>query len=100
MRNTKRYIRLHLILLLIAGSVSILYNYIILNISYLKNIFIEFPTEINSKYRSPKRIKPFNIHSKTGQQITLLPVSGQKFKSNIPLHSGSFLSYVIHINLS
>jgi len=80
MRNTKRYIRLHLILLLNAGGVSILCNYIILNISYLKNIFIEFSTEINSIYWSPERIKPFNIHSKTGQQVTLLPISRQKFK--------------------
>lgn len=97
---TKRYIRRHLMFLLIADVISIFINSITPIVSYLKNIIIEFIVQFKPIDSSLKSIKPSNIHSITGQQIALTPVSGQKFNLNIPLHCGSFLSYIFIINLA
>jgi len=48
MKNTKHYIRLHLMYLLIAGSISILSSYILFNIKYLKHILASFRSELKS----------------------------------------------------
>ena len=48
MKKTRHYIRLDLMYLLIAGGVSVLSNYILFNIRYLKSFLASFRFELKS----------------------------------------------------
>jgi hypothetical protein len=134
MNNTKRYIRLHFMFLLIAVGVSVFVNYILLNVKHLTTLivgfvaqktsiliclkksfkerkknksnscFLSFNSHYCNTYTSHKSLinlnKIVNFYSKAKQQFTSLIEFRQNINFYIPLHSGSFLSYVIHINLA